>query len=528
MKRIIVFTILLIPIFLYSQNTLQFRVKYISAQNIYLDGGKAAGLAAGDTLIIMRGAQPIATVKVVYAAENSASCQVLRSTATIQQGDRALLLKKSKKQTKKQVHRVRKRTVPRRKSRTERKNGVDFSGSVSLQWYHIKDLSSTSYNFDQPGVRLNLKIRNLFNGNYRFRIKTRSRYNKRARQFSTLVPRREWRNRIYELSFAFDDEKAAFNYRFGRIISNSFSGIGYIDGFLLQHNYTPQLRLGVFAGTQPEWHYSRFQTSLQKYGAYLNFIRGDYRHSRFESTIAAAGEYHGSVVSREFIYFQNSFRTRNGLSIYQNAEIDLNRDWRKEKTQQDVALTNLYVNASYKFSRWVTVGLSYNNRKNYYTYEIRTVADSLFDDAMRYGLRGNLYLRLPNNYHVYSNFGLRKRETDTQYTYSFAGGVNKSNLSSLRLFLGIRATGFSNYYSEGYNFSMRMGKYFRGGHNAYLSYGAYTYSLNAGGTRRFNNWIRLNSMIQLFGRFFLTEYYEYSWGSDYPGQRIYGELGYRF
>jgi len=253
MKRMIVFIILLMPITLFGQNTLYFQVKYISAQSIYLDGGKAAGLAVGDTLVVMRNSQPIATVKVVYAAENSASCQIIKSKVPVQQDDVAKLFKKLKKQQKK-ARRIRKRTLPRRVSRKQRKTGVDLSGSVSVQWYHIEDLSPSRYHFDQPGVRLNLKIRNLFNGHYRFRIKTRTRYNKRVRQFSTIVPKSEWRNRIYEFSFTFDDENAAFNYRFGRIISNSFIGIGYIDGFLLQHNYTPQFRMGVFAGTQPEWH----------------------------------------------------------------------------------------------------------------------------------------------------------------------------------------------------------------------------------------------------------------------------------
>ncbi|NOY57831.1 MAG: hypothetical protein GXO75_02725 [Calditrichaeota bacterium] len=505
-------------------------IKYISSENVYVNAGRLEGANVGSKYAVFRRNTKIADLRVIYVGDHSSACKIMTKTMNLKVGDTVILLTKAAiKKIKIQKEQKSRKTVRRTKKtgsvRSMHKARV--SGNVSFQWYHIEDLSSSHFNFDQPGMRLNFKIRNMFNKDYNFRVKTRSRYNKRVRRFSSDIPKDEWRNRIYTVSFSYDNKNALFNYRIGRIISNEMSGIGYIDGILLQQNLTSHFRYGLFGGTQPEWHYSNYQASLQKYGAYLNFSKGTFQHRRYEGTIAAAGEYHGSTVSREFLYFQNNYFS-GPLNVYQSAELDLNRKWRKEKSGQDVSLTNLYITSSYRIARNVTAGMSYDNRKNYYTYEIRSVADSLFDDAMRYGLRGNINLRLPMQMNFFANFGMRKRSADKQNTFSYAAGMNKSNLSPQRLFVSLFASGFSNYYANGYHFSARLGKHFRAGHSLSVSFGNYYYSLKSSNSSRLNQWVRVNATLQFFKHLYFLENYEYVWGADAPGHRIFTEIGYRF
>ena len=410
-------------------------IKYISSENVYVNAGRLEGVDVGSKYAVFRRNTKIAELRVIYTADHSSACKIITKTMNLKTGDTVVLLMKASVKKNKSRKKIKSRKTVHRTKRPSGKrseHGARVSGNVSFQWYHIEDLSPSHFNFDQPGMRLDFKIKNMFNKDYNFRFKTRSRYNKRARRFSSDIPKEEWRNRIYTVSFSYDNKNALFNYRIGRIISNRMSGIGYIDGILLQQNLTSHLRYGLFGGTQPEWYYAYYQTSLQKYGAYLNFSKGTFQHHRYEGTVAAAGEYHGSTVSREFVYFQNTYFS-GPLNIYQSAELDLNRKWRKEKSGQDVSLTNLYITSSYRITRNISAGMSYDNRKNYYTYEVRSVADSLFDDAMRYGLRGNINLRLPMQMNFFANFGLRKRSADKQNTFSYAAGMNKSNLSPQRL-----------------------------------------------------------------------------------------------
>jgi len=530
------FLIILLFSSLFAQNNSTFRVKYLSAEYVYLDAGRTQGIETGDTLIIKKDNLDYAQLEVVYTSDYSSSCKIITAKGSIKAGDIAQFKTNKEKseagktdETTKPVTEVTK-TPSKYLNRVQKRNKSDFRlrGNISAQYYYWKDLDRTDLNFSQPTMRLNLYGSNLWNRSYHFRVKVRTRYNDRARRLNAEVPKTEWRNRIYEFSFSYDDENAFLNYKLGRIISNQFSGVGYIDGLLLQQKVSQNFRTGVFAGTQPDWQYADLQTSIQKYGAYLTYLQGNYGSNRYESTMALTGEYHSSTVSREYIYLQNNFYLRQKWSVYQSMELDYNRSWRKERTNQTFSLSNLYISGRWEVNSWASVGLMYDNRKNYQTYETRTIADSLFDNAMRQGLRGTVSLLLPANYRFFGNFGVRKRETDTNYTYSYGAGLNKVNflVRGMRIFLN--GAGFSNFFTQGVNYSFTIGKYFRNNLNLDFGFGGYTYQLKAGNTNRNNQWGRISTMANIYYRFYINGQYEYNWGDDINGHRVLLELGYRF
>lgn len=527
-RYLIVIVMLALPVSAQAQ-TPTFHIKYLSAENVYIDAGKTDGIRVGDSLLVKRDTESIAALRVTYAADHSAACRIMNQQSELQVGDTVKPIRLHQETVSEAPAERRTRTEPRPRSRSHRgrTDQLKIRGSASAHWYHFSDVSTSRYTFNQPGFRLNVRLANVPAKNYNFELLTRGRYSMRTTRISSRMPEKEWHNRLYKVSFSYDDPSAMFNYKIGRIISNRFSGVGYIDGLQLQQNVSAFFRYGIFAGTQPQWQYSTVQTSLQKYGAYLNFSSGDYNSGRYDGTMAAAGEYHGSSVSREFLYVQNSYSIAR-FSIYQSADIDLNRDWRKERTGETVSLTNLYVYSNYKITSDFTLGLSFDNRTNYYTYEIRSLADSLFDDAMRQGFRGNVRLTLPGKMHVYGNVGWRTTDMDEKNALSYAVGINKYDLTPLRLFAGFYGSAFSNHYSDGYHGSLRLGKTFRAGHDAELAFGTYAYNLRTTNSSRRNQWLRMNFSLQLPASLYLTEQYEYTWGNDAEGHRIYTELGYRF
>jgi len=540
MTKIQVFVYVLLTIIylnlLPAQNTQSqvYQVKYISAENVYLDAGKLQGLNVGDRLLIKRDGQTVAEIEVKYASDHSASCSIINSTLSIKAGDRAFIHKSTAepdtilvspviKGSQSEIQKDTKPTTPP----SSRRKRSPFSGTVSLQYYYWKDLYETQLDFSQPTLRLSLRGRQLWGKDYNLRIRARLRHNQRARSLNTNAPEQEWRNRVYEISFSYDNTNAPVNYQIGRIISNKFSGVGYIDGVLLQFNASTNFHIGIFGGSQPQWQYSSFQTSIQKYGAYLNYVSGDYSGGRFESTLAAAGEYHGSTVSREFIYFQNSFYLSRKWTVFQSAEVDLNRSWRKDIAGESVSLTNLFVSAQWNILSNLMVGAMYDNRQNYLTYETRSLADSLFDEALRQGLRGTVTLILPQNYRLFGNFGIRKRETDTETTKSYAAGLSKINFLIPNMRLNLNAAGFSNFFTNGLNYSLIVGKYFGNRFNLDMAYGGYLYSLKADNSNRTNRWVRINLLTDLIKKIFLSGQYEYDWGDDMKGHRVLVEIGYR-
>lgn len=65
----------------------ELRVRYRSAENVYLDAGAAAGLAVGDRLEVVRDGVEIATLEVVFVAQHSASCRIESESTPVAVGD---------------------------------------------------------------------------------------------------------------------------------------------------------------------------------------------------------------------------------------------------------------------------------------------------------------------------------------------------------------------------------------------------------------------------------------------------------
>jgi len=81
-KRIIIYFWIIFGFFLsphdsFAQKNPGIKVKYISAENVYLDAGSVYGLAIGDTLKITRNGATIGKILVKYVSEYSASCQII-------------------------------------------------------------------------------------------------------------------------------------------------------------------------------------------------------------------------------------------------------------------------------------------------------------------------------------------------------------------------------------------------------------------------------------------------------------------
>jgi len=192
------------------------------------------------------------------------------------------------------------------------------------------------------------------------------------------------------------------------------------------------------------------------------------------------------------------------------------------------SLSSFYLAARYKFSDVVSSGLTYDNRKNYYTYETRDLPEELYDMAFRHGLQADVYLDFINNYHSNIRFGIKKREGDSETTYTGHLGLRKGDLIFKRLNLSLNLRGYSNYYSEGLIPTLSLAKYFIQGHYISLSGGQNRYQLKTMQDWRFHQWLRINGNLQLFGRIYLGVFYTYEWGDDSQGHKIIGELGYRF
>ena len=288
------------------------RISYFSSENVFVDGGKTAGLTVGNRLVVKKGEKNIAVLEVVFVAEHSASCKILKKLEAFEIGSLAeTFVKIAKKEPENLVEKLPDSMVVRPdykkpRKRAPRRKRTRISGSISAQYYGLKDNTTSGLDFGQPSLRVNIRGRQLWGRDYAFRVRTRTRYNSRSRDYNSDVLKSEWRNRLYEMSFSYENREKPFNFRAGRIISSQISGIGYVDGLQLSANLTPGLQIGAFGGTQPDIRNSSFSRQVTKYGGFINMMRGGTSTNRIETTLSAVGEYNAGTVSREFLMLRNT------------------------------------------------------------------------------------------------------------------------------------------------------------------------------------------------------------------------------
>jgi hypothetical protein len=508
-----------------------YRVKYISTENVYLDGGSYDGLAVGDTLAVRRGGRADALLKINYISESSSACQILTPDQRVEKNDAAVLLtvhpapavrgKVKAALPPRRFERVAppKSTVPGKRFRTR------TSGSASVQWYQVEDLSAYGFNIRQPSGRLSMKIRNLRYEGLNFDVRYRSR--KELRSYRLARPdSRVWSNRLYTLLLSYDPAGAAWQWQAGRIVSNRLSGLGVIDGLLLEKRVGENVSLGLIGGAQPKWYYGGFEPASRKTGVFASLHSGESVMRQWESTWALAGEYRGARIGREFFYMQNQVNLSRVL-LYQSAELDVNRRWRFERSHQTVSLTSLYLYSDVKVASWLNAGFSYDDRRQVITFEQRSLADSLLDAALRVGMRGRIRIQLPAGTNVFADAGTRDETGQRMKSNSWSAGFSKSGLPLKSTSLNAYMTSFSNAQITGRYESARLTQTIRDFHSVSVGYSHSRYDMKSMSIARHTHRLQLDVSIQLPRRFFLSDQLEYTWGAEGPGYHFFVEFGYR-
>jgi hypothetical protein len=224
-------------------------VKYRSASNVYVDGGRAQGLAVGDRLTVLSGRQAVAELEVVFVAEQSASCRVVSETRTVRAGDAVVPRRKAAPEG---------ATVeappppagaavaapapvappaPAPSVGTSRSEAAPWGrarGGVSFGYYKVTDDTSSAFDFEQSTARADVTISDLGGRPLTLTTRLRSRQDVRARTLSSLGPSDRRQDRLYELALRYEPPGEGFALEVGRIGVSRFVGVGYLDGALVR------------------------------------------------------------------------------------------------------------------------------------------------------------------------------------------------------------------------------------------------------------------------------------------------------
>jgi len=517
-----------------------FEVRYRSADTIYLDAGRADGLAEGDRLEVVRDGATIAEIEVIFVAEHSASCKILREAQPIQVDDGAIkpgdataalamppaAAAATTDPTESETKAPSTNSQP---AGAERAKRTRFTGSFNLDWESFTDDGPRGLDYERTSAALNLRIRDIAGKPFTAVLRLRTLEYERARALSPLIPANQERNRFYEASFSYNPPEGRYAFSVGRLGTSPFVGIGYLDGALGQVRLGTHVYLGAFGGRNPDIAELGFKGRGSKYGAYARFRTSPPGQRRGVDVLIGGARQNGeSAVSREYATLQVLYRNSGSWSVSQYAEVDVNRDWREELAGSGTQLSLFSVNASGRVSRSSRLFVGYNLNKRFRTEETRSVPVELWDDLRRQGLQARFQFGRPAKLQASFQAGLRERQDDPDNTVWVGASVYHPNVIARGFFVGGNLSVFSNPLTDGTLLSARVAKRFRAGHEVSLVLGGMTQDYQDIGETVSDYWLRIAGWIELPKRLFARGEVEIDRGDDLEGQRLTLGIGYRF
>ena len=142
-----------------------FNVRYRSADTVYLEGGRAAGLSVGDRLEIVRDGEVVARIEVVHVSEHSSSCKILTEQQTIETGDRARfdgdLSPPPPPVAGESTEAATGATATAASDQRRRRPRTRVSGSFTVDWESFTDETGRGWDYDRLSTRLSLRVKDI-------------------------------------------------------------------------------------------------------------------------------------------------------------------------------------------------------------------------------------------------------------------------------------------------------------------------------------------------------------------------------
>ena len=397
-----------------------------------------------------------------------------------------------------------------------------LSGRIAFQSFMSHDRLNPNYSYQQPGGLINIDI-NRIQGSY-YNLSANIRF--RKTYSSRPIRSDNYPVRIYELSLEYNNPSSPFRYAAGRIFAPVINGVGNFDGVFFGYKLSNHWEVGTFGGTQPNNLNSKPDMTNSKLGIYANYKKTWSPTWRWNTTMAFSGQYYNNKIDREYFYVQNDAALGSKVYFYQNSEIGINRS-NLSNRKSKIEISNFYIMGHYTPVSSIALSASYDARINVFLIQsYRAIPDSLFDDALLQGFRGDVSWRATRQITISAGTNVRTRAGESRKTYLNSAGIYYYNFLRSQYNLNYRFFLTTTPYTKANSSSYGISKQFS---NLYLTatFRTYHYRYTYQNSQYSRNSITLDGSYSISRRLFTTFEYEYSTGKLEKADRFFIELSFR-
>jgi hypothetical protein len=419
-----------------------FRIKHVLADAVYIEGGRSAGLAAGQKLTVIKqgedskNAPVIGEIEIESVALVSATAKILNAGMDIAPGDLAYFSEQQWNELKIQSHAREIEKYAQVLSFTqgappdqEMRESLPkpplpevnrIKGRTAVDYSTLRTLGSAG-NSSQLGFMLRVDATRLagsywkISGYYRGRLQSRT--NSQQQTLNDLI------NRTYHLSLNYDNPGSPWIAGAGRLFVPWAASLETIDGFYLGRRFGKQT-IGIFGGTNPDptsWNYA---SGRQTGGVFLNIERGSFESLRATSTSGLAISRIHWKPDRQFGFFENGLFYRDILSVYSNIEADLLTPG-QNSGKRELVFSRSYTTIRLQPHKTIAFDLNENYFRDIPTFDSSLIGMGLLDKYLFQGLSGGIRIQLPRRFVFFSSAGRSSRtgDTDPSWNYLFGGAA---------------------------------------------------------------------------------------------------------
>lgn len=343
--------------------------------------------------------------------------------------------------------------------------------------------------------------------------------------------------KIYNLSINYEFSKH-FTLLLGRKINPRISNMGAVDGLQFEMHFKP-ITIGILGGSRPDYSNYGFDFSLLQFGAYVAHDQLT-KNGFLQTTLAFVQQMNGGKVDRRFAYLQHTNSVVKNLMFFGSVEVDFYQLVRSATDttsnpdslikESSPKLSNLYLSLRYRILKRLSIGFSYNARKNVIYYETyKTFLEKLLDSETLQGYQlqinynpvKRLSIGVTGAYRFMPQDPRPAKNLYAYLSYSQIPGVNMGVTGSF-IILGTSYLS-GKIYGIGISKDFFTGKFYTGLTYRYVDYNY----LNSGETLA-QNVAEISLTWRIIRKLAFTLYYEGTFEKVNQFNRIYAQLNFRF
>ena len=532
----------------------EFHVRYVNGSNVYIDGGRNAGLAEGTKLVLKQNPtkpekddsnapiEPgvVAKLTVVSVASASAVCEVVASTRELVQDDVVSLpdAEIEKMVEKNTIGNTRKYPMVVTFSEgdpldEEVRNAIprpplpeinQARGRIGFDYSRIDQLGQGGSSSTEYGM--------IFRGDFtriagtHWNLDGYWRGNLQSSSSSSQQTLQDAYNRTYLMSATYINPASRITAGVGRLFLPWAASLETIDGGYVGMQFTPNTVTGIFAGSTPDPTSWSYNPNGKIGGAFFNLHGGNFENFRYSTTGGVGVNMLGWTVQRPFIFTENNFSFKRYFSLYESLQIDKPTP-NPNTPPVGIGLGQSLVSLRVQVHPRITLDLTDTYFRDVPTYDPILVGTGLLDKYLFQGLNGGARIQFPMHITGYFSLGNSSDSSDPKASLNTLFGATMSNIWKTGLMADVRYSKFDSAFAAGsyrsFSLTRDLGERLR----VNVQFGNYDYtsSLAATSNSRF-----INAMFDtnLGSRYFMQTMFTTQRGGTMNYNQWTTTLGYRF